>query len=84
MNHLIRKTKSLNFLQVKNTPTQPPPLVTMPHPEAVKLLHEIDMILEEIDSMPRVYRHKNPTFLQTFLKTIDEKTTQFLNDRYTS
>ena len=82
MDHLIHKTKSLNFLQTRVT--QPTPLTTTPHPYAVKLEHEIDMMLEELDSMPRVYRYKNPTFLQTFLYTVDEKTTRILNDRFSS
>jgi hypothetical protein len=80
MDRLIRKTKSLNFLQ-----TRPTPPTTTPHPHAahaVKLEHEIDTMLEELDSMPRVYRYKNPSFLKTFLTNVDERNTRLLNARF--
>jgi hypothetical protein len=77
MDRFIRKTKSLNFLQ-----TRPTPPITTPHPHAAKLEHEIDMMLEELDSMPRVYRYKNPSFLKTFLTNVDERTTRLLNARF--
>ena len=80
MDRLIRKTKSLSFLQTRTPPLIPS--IPTPRSYADKLEHEIDTMLAELDSMPRVYHHKNPTFLQTFLHSVDEKTTQILNNRH--
>ena len=78
MDRLLRKSKSLNFLKTRPTP----PIDTL-HPHAIELEHEIDMMLKELDSMPRVYRYKTPSFLKTFLTTVDERTTRLLNGRFT-
>jgi hypothetical protein len=49
--------------------------------EISSLLETIDDILAEFDSPTRVTRYKN-YFLETFMQKVDDRTTQFLNDRY--
>jgi hypothetical protein len=49
--------------------------------EISSLLETIDDILTEFDSPTRVTRYKN-YFLETFMQKVDDRTTQFLNDRY--
>jgi hypothetical protein len=44
-------------------------------------LETIDNILAEFDSPPRVTQYKN-NFLETFMQKIDDRTTQFLNERF--
>ena len=80
MDRLLRKSKSLNFLQTRPSP---PPKNTLLL-STIRLELEVDTMLDELDSMPRVYRYKTPTFLKTFQTTVDERTTQILNNRFTS
>jgi hypothetical protein len=46
-----------------------------------QLLETIDEILEELSWPTRSLPYKN-TFLETFMQKVDDRTTQFLNDRY--
>jgi hypothetical protein len=49
--------------------------------EILSLLETIDDILTEFDRPTRVPKYKNH-FLETFMQRIDDRTTQYLNDRY--
>jgi hypothetical protein len=49
--------------------------------DVLALLETINDILTELDSPPHVIRHKN-NFLETFMRRVDDRTTQYLNDRY--
>jgi hypothetical protein len=49
--------------------------------EISSLLETIDDILAEFDNSTHVTRYKN-YFLETFMQKVDNRTTQFLNDRY--
>jgi hypothetical protein len=49
--------------------------------DVLTLLETIDDILTEPDSPPRVTRYKN-NFLETFMRRVNDHTTQYLNDRY--
>jgi hypothetical protein len=49
--------------------------------EVRQQLETIDDILEEFDRPTRFSVYKN-TFLETFMQKVDDRTTQFLNDRY--
>jgi hypothetical protein len=49
--------------------------------EISSLLETIDDILAEFDSPTCVTRYKN-YFLETFMQKVDDRTTQFFNDRY--
>jgi hypothetical protein len=49
--------------------------------EISSLLETIDDILAEFDCPTRVTRYKNH-FLETFMQKVDDRTTQYLNDRY--
>jgi hypothetical protein len=49
--------------------------------DILSLLETIDDILTELDNPPRVTRYKN-SFLETFMQRVDDRTTQYLNDRY--
>jgi hypothetical protein len=46
-----------------------------------RLLETIDEILEELDQPTRSFPYKN-TFLEVFMQKVDDRTTQYLNDRY--
>jgi hypothetical protein len=46
-----------------------------------QLLETIDEILEELDQPTRSSPYKN-TFLEDFMQKVDDRTTQYLNDRY--
>jgi hypothetical protein len=46
-----------------------------------QLLETIDEILEELGQPTGSLPYKN-TFLETFMLKVDDRTTQFLNDRY--
>jgi hypothetical protein len=63
-----------------------PALPTLPEKgisdtEVQQLLETINDILEEFDRPTRSSVYKN-TFLETFMQKVDDRTTQFLNDRY--
>jgi hypothetical protein len=49
--------------------------------EIRQLLETIEDILEEFDQPTCFSAYKN-TFLETFMQKVDDRTTQFLNDRY--
>jgi hypothetical protein len=49
--------------------------------DILALLETIDDILTELNNPPRVTQHKN-NFLETFMRRVDDCTTQYLNDRY--
>jgi hypothetical protein len=49
--------------------------------EISSLLETIDNILAKFDSPTCVTRYKN-YFLETFMQKVDDRATQFLNDRY--
>jgi hypothetical protein len=49
--------------------------------EISSLLETIDDILAEFDCPTRVTKYKNH-FLKTFMQKVDDRTTQYLNDRY--
>jgi hypothetical protein len=66
--------------------TTQPALPTLPEQrvseqEISLLLETIDDILTEFDCPTRVPKYKNH-FLETFMQRIDDRTTQYLNDRY--
>jgi hypothetical protein len=63
-----------------------PALPTLPEQrvselEILSLLETIDDILTEFDHPTRVPKYKNH-FLETFMQRVDNRTTQYLNDRY--
>jgi hypothetical protein len=63
-----------------------PALPTLPEKgisdtEVQQLLETINDILEEFDRPTCSFVYKN-TFLETFMQKVDDRTTQFLNDRY--
>jgi hypothetical protein len=49
--------------------------------EVKLLLETIDDILEEFDRPTRSFSHKN-SFLKKFMQKVDDRTTQFLNERF--
>jgi hypothetical protein len=66
--------------------TTQPALPTLPEQqvselEILSLLETIDDILTEFDCPTRVPKYKNH-FLETFMQRVDDRTTQYLNDRY--
>jgi hypothetical protein len=66
--------------------TTQPTLPTLPEqrvsePEILSLLETVDDILTEFDRLTRVPKYKNH-FLEAFMQRVDDRTTQYLNDRY--
>jgi hypothetical protein len=66
--------------------TTQPALPTLPEQRVLEseislLLETIDDILAEFDSPTHVTKYKNH-FLETFMQKVNDRTTQYLNDRY--
>jgi hypothetical protein len=81
----MRRVVSCETFRRAGKATQPA-LPTLPEQRVsdsyiLTLLETIDDILTELDSPPCVTQYKN-SFLETFMKRIDDRTTQYLNDRY--
>jgi hypothetical protein len=49
--------------------------------KVILLLETINNILEEFDQPTRSFSNKN-SFLETFMQKVDDRTTQFLNERF--
>jgi hypothetical protein len=81
----MRRAVSCETFQRAGKMTQPA-LPTLPEQrvselEILSLLETIDDIFTEFDCPTRVPKYKNH-FLETFMKRVDDRTTQYLNDRY--
>jgi hypothetical protein len=81
----MRHVVSCETFQRAGKMTQPA-LPTLPEQrvselEISSLLETIDNILTEFDCPTRVPKYKNH-FLETFMQRVDDRTTQYLNDRY--
>jgi hypothetical protein len=81
----MRRVVSCEMFQRAGKTTQPA-LPTLPEQrvselEISSLLETIDDILTEFDCPTRVPKYKNH-FLETFMQRVDDRTTQYLNDRY--
>jgi hypothetical protein len=81
----MRRTVSCETFRRAGKTTQPT-LPTLPEqrvsePEILSLLETIDNILTEFDWPTHVPKYKNH-FLETFMQRVDDRTTQYLNNRY--
>jgi hypothetical protein len=81
----MRRVTSCETFRRAGKTTQPA-LPTLPEQrvsesEISSLIETIDDILTEFDSPTRVTKYKNH-FLETFMQKVDDRTTQYLNDRY--
>jgi hypothetical protein len=81
----MRHTPSCETFRRAGKTTQPA-FPTLPEQrvsdlEVLSLLETIDDILAELDRPTRVRRYKNH-FLETFMQKVDNRTTQYLNDRF--
>jgi hypothetical protein len=81
----MRHTPSCETFRRAGKTTQPAfptiPEQRVSDSDILALLETIDDILTELDNPPRVTQHKN-TFLEIFMQKVDDRTTQYLNDRY--
>jgi hypothetical protein len=81
----MRHTPSCETFRRARKTTQPAfptiPEQRVSDSDILTLLETIDDILTKLDKPPRVTRHKN-NFLETFMRRVDDRTTQYLNDRY--
>jgi hypothetical protein len=81
----MRHTPSCETFRRAGKTTQPAfptiPEQRVSDSDILALLETIDDILTELDNPPCVTRHKN-NFLETFMRRVDDRTTQYLNDRY--
>jgi hypothetical protein len=81
----MRRVASCETFRRAGKSTQPA-LPTLPETgvsdiQVQRLLETIDEILEELDRQTRSSPYKN-TFLEVFMQKVDDRTTQFLNNRY--
>jgi hypothetical protein len=81
----MRHTPSCETFRQAGKTTQPAfptiPEQRVSDSDILALLETIDNILTELDNPPRVTQHKN-NFLETFMRRVDDRTTQYLNDQY--
>jgi hypothetical protein len=81
----MRRTVSCEMFRRAGKTTQPAlpilPEQRVSEQEILSLLETIDDILAEFDRPTRVPKYKNH-FLETFMQRIDDRTTQYLNNRY--
>jgi hypothetical protein len=85
MTSIMRHITSCETFQRAGKSTQPA-LPTLPEKgvsdiQVQQLLETIDEILEELGRPTHSLLYKN-TFLETFMQKVDDRTTQFLNNRY--
>jgi hypothetical protein len=81
----MRRVVSCETFRRAGKSTQPA-LPTLPEKgvsdiQVQQLLETINEILEELDQPTRSSLYKN-TFLETFMKKVDDQTTQLLNERF--
>jgi hypothetical protein len=81
----MKQTVSCETFRRAGKTTQPA-LPTLPEQrvseqEILSLLETIDDILTKFDRPTHVPKYKNH-FLETFMQRVDDRTTQYLNDRY--